>query len=58
MIQVTISEDRITAAGHAGADVRGKDLVCAGVSVLTQAVLYPYKMTLLSNKACRGHSVQ
>lgn len=34
MIKIKISEDRITATGHAGAGPRGRDLVCAGVSVL------------------------
>ena len=34
LIKITISEGRIAATGHAGAGPRGRDLVCAGVSVL------------------------
>ncbi len=41
-VRVTVAEDKITGlyvSGHAGYDVRGKDLVCAAVSGITFGLL-------------------
>ena len=39
MIEVRVSPDEITIVGHAQFDEHGKDIVCAGVSVLYQALI-------------------
>lgn len=39
MIKVTRYADGITVQGHAGYDVIGKDIVCAGVSTLIQTLI-------------------
>lgn len=39
MITVTRSKERITITGHANYAERGKDIVCAGVSVLVQTLI-------------------
>jgi uncharacterized protein YsxB (DUF464 family) len=36
MIDVTVSDGKITATGHSGYAPPGQDIVCAGVSVLVQ----------------------
>lgn len=39
MIVVNVREDRITVFGHAGYAEAGKDIVCAGVTTLTQTLI-------------------
>jgi uncharacterized protein YsxB (DUF464 family) len=39
LIKVTVMKDRITVKGHAGYAQAGKDIVCAGVSALTQTFI-------------------
>ena len=39
MIEVTVRKDRITVSGHAGYAEAGKDIVCAGVTALTQSLV-------------------
>lgn len=39
MIEVSVRKDRITVAGHARAGPYGQDIVCAAVSMLTQALI-------------------
>ena len=39
MIEVNVREDGITVSGHAGFAESGKDIVCAGVSALTQTLV-------------------
>ena len=39
MIAVCVREDRITVSGHAGFAEAGKDIVCAGVTALTQTLI-------------------
>lgn len=39
MIVITQHEDRITVKGHAGYAEHGKDIVCAGISALTQTFI-------------------
>lgn len=39
MIVVNIRQDKITVSGHAEYAESGKDIVCAGVSVLTQSLI-------------------
>lgn len=39
MIEVKISETRITVDGHAGYADSGKDIICAAVSILTQNLI-------------------
>ncbi len=39
MIVVTVRKDRITVSGHAGYAEAGKDIVCAGVTALTQSLV-------------------
>ena len=39
MIEVNVREDGITISGHAGFAESGKDIVCAGVSALTQTLV-------------------
>lgn len=39
MIAVSVRKDRITVYGHAGFAETGKDIVCAGVTALTQALI-------------------
>lgn len=39
MIKVSIKKDNITINGHSGYDVRGKDIVCAGVSTLVTTTI-------------------
>lgn len=39
MIVVTVRPDKITVLGHAGYAEQGKDIVCAGVTALSQALL-------------------
>lgn len=36
---VTVRPDKITVLGHAGYAEQGKDIVCAGVTALSQALL-------------------
>lgn len=38
MIDVTVHEGKIEVSGHAGYAPRGQDIVCAGVTVLTQTL--------------------
>lgn len=38
MIKVSVKETEISIKGHAFADNRGQDIVCAAVSVLTQSL--------------------
>lgn len=40
MIKITKKENCITVTGHAGYAQRGKDIVCAGVSVLFQTLIH------------------
>lgn len=35
MIKIKLDKDNIIISGHSGYDVQGKDIVCAGVSVLS-----------------------
>lgn len=39
MIEVSVRKDRITVSGHAGYAEAGKDVVCAGVTALTQTMI-------------------
>lgn len=39
MIEVTVRSDRITVTGHAGYAPTGQDIVCAGISTLTQSLI-------------------
>lgn len=39
MIDVSIRKDGITVTGHAGYAPAGQDIVCAGVSTLTQTLI-------------------
>lgn len=39
MIVITRSPDEVIVSGHAGYDVPGKDIVCAGVTALVQTFL-------------------
>lgn len=39
MIEVSVREDNITVAGHAGYAPPGQDIVCAGVSTLSQNLI-------------------
>ena len=39
MIEVNVRQDGITISGHAGFAESGKDIVCAGVSALTQTLV-------------------
>lgn len=39
MIAVSVRKDRITVSGHAGFAEAGKDIVCAGVTALTQTLI-------------------
>ncbi len=39
MINVSVRKDSIEVIGHAGYAPPGKDIVCAGVSVLTQTLI-------------------
>lgn len=39
MIEVNVREDGITVAGHAGYAPPGQDIVCAGISTLTQSLI-------------------
>ena len=39
MIAVNVQEDRITIDGHANYAETGKDIVCAGVTALTQSLI-------------------
>ena len=43
MIEVSVSEDNITVSGHAGYAPIGQDIVCAGVSSLTQTLIKSMK---------------
>lgn len=36
MILVNYSDSKIEVSGHAGFDIKGKDIVCAGVSAIVQ----------------------
>lgn len=40
MITITRKADGVTIEGHAGYAENGKDIVCAGVSALTQTLIY------------------
>lgn len=40
MIKVTIKPESITVQGHANSGPRGRDIVCAAVSVLVQTYLF------------------
>lgn len=39
MIEVSVRKDGITVSGHAGYAEAGKDIVCAGVTALTQTLI-------------------
>lgn len=39
MIVVRVREDGVTVSGHAGYAETGKDIVCAGVTALTQTLI-------------------
>lgn len=39
MIAVSVRKDKITVSGHAGYAESGKDIVCAGVTALTQTLI-------------------
>ena len=39
MIEVSVRKDRITVSGHAEYAETGKDIVCAGVTALTQTLI-------------------
>lgn len=39
MIAVSVRKDGITVSGHAGYAETGKDIVCAGVTALTQTLI-------------------
>lgn len=39
MIVINILEDEVSIKGHAGYAERGKDIVCAAISVLTQSLI-------------------
>lgn len=39
MIEVNVREDGITVTGHAGYAPPGQDIVCAGISTLTQSLI-------------------
>lgn len=39
MIDISIRRDGITISGHAGYAPAGQDIVCAGVSALTQTLI-------------------
>lgn len=39
MIAVSVRLDGITVSGHAGYDEHGRDIVCAGVTALVQALI-------------------
>lgn len=39
MIEVSVRKDGITVSGHAGYAETGKDIVCAGVTALTQTLI-------------------
>jgi uncharacterized protein YsxB (DUF464 family) len=39
LTEVTVRKDRITAEGHAGYAPVGQDIVCAGVTALTQTLV-------------------
>lgn len=43
MIVVNVQEDGITVSGHAGFAETGKDIVCAGVTALTQTLISSIK---------------
>ena len=43
MIEVTVRKDGITVSGHAGYADPGKDIVCAGVTALTQSLVSSMK---------------
>lgn len=38
MIEVTVHEDKVEVIGHAGYAPRGQDIVCAGITALTQTL--------------------
>lgn len=39
MIEISVRKDGITVSGHAEYAPRGQDIVCAGISALTQALV-------------------
>lgn len=39
MIVIRVREDGVTVSGHAGYAVAGKDIICAGVTSLTQTLI-------------------
>lgn len=39
MIEISVRKDGITVSGHAGYAPRGQDIVCAGISTLTQSLV-------------------
>ena len=43
MIVVNVRQDGITVSGHAGYAEAGKDIVCAGVTALTQTLISSMK---------------
>ena len=43
MIEVSVRKDGITVSGHAGYAETGKDIVCAGVTALTQSLISSIK---------------
>lgn len=43
MIAVSVRQDGITVSGHAGYAESGKDIVCAGVTALTQTLICSMK---------------
>lgn len=43
MIEVTVRKDGVKVSGHAGYAEAGKDIVCAGVTALTQSLVSSMK---------------
>ena len=43
MIKITYSESSIKASGHANFDLKGKDIVCAGVSAIIMGAINWFK---------------
>lgn len=49
MIEVSVRKDGITVSGHAGYAEAGKDIVCAGVTALTQSLICSMKELTVSD---------
>ena len=43
MIEIKVRPDSVTVKGHAGYDVMGKDIICAGVSALFCTMVHSIK---------------